>query len=178
MNYKTKDKTSLLRASTRIDSRMFRNALGRFTTGVAVVTTCCPQGKFEGLTINSFASVSLDPPLILWSLKRDAPSLPGFMSAGVFTINVLSATQQDLSNQFAKPRPDKFQDIPYSVGNNGCPKLDDTLAHFECVTSEVIEAGDHMIFMGEVENFDTTDGTPLVFSLGKYRQLSDICEPC
>lgn len=151
------------------DLRLFRNCLGRFATGITVITTRAPNGKCEGMTANSFSAVSLDPPLILWSVKNEAPSLPAFLAAGAFTVNVLSQEQAGLSHHFATPKPDKFDGIDCAEGHGGCPVLPDTLAHFECSLHQVVQAGDHQIIIGRVERaqFDEA-AAPLLFSAGRY----------
>ncbi len=150
------------------DPLALRRALGKFATGIAIVTTEAESGKREGLTINSFASVSLDPPLVLWSLKRDALSLQTFIDSGTFIINILSAEQSDLSTHFARPQADKFAGIEHSPGANGCPKFPGCLAQFECETVEVLDGGDHAIFLGRVQKFAESSGMPLIYSEGKY----------
>src|SRR5215212_2105424 len=117
-----------------VDQRHLRQALGRFATGVTVITTRTLDGKLEGLTANSFAAVSLDPPLVLWSLKRHAPSLPNFLASGYFAVNVLARAQEELAHHFATPRRDKFAGVPQVPGLGGAPLLRDTLAAFECST--------------------------------------------
>ncbi len=151
-----------------VDQRHLRHALGRFATGVTVITTRTLAGKLEGLTANSFSAVSLDPPLVLWSLRRNAPSLQSFLDSGYFAVNVLAANQCDVSRHFATPAPDKFAAIPYTVGLGGCPLLEDTLAGFECSTEHTVVGGDHIIFIGRVHRATYRDGEPLIFSAGQY----------
>lgn len=151
-----------------VDRRALRHALGHFATGVAVVTTRTDAGKLEGLTANSFSSVSLDPPLVLWCLRRDAASAPGFTAAGAFAVNVLAAHQHALSRHFATPAPDKFAGLRHAAGLHGCPLLADSLAHFECRTENAVDAGDHVIFIGRVLRLSHRDGEPLIFSAGRY----------
>lgn len=156
-------------AQSEVDPREFRNALGRFATGVTVITTRTPAGKCEGMTANSFSALSLDPPLVLWSVKRDAPSLPSFQEAGVFAISVLTQEQADLSHHFATRQRDKFADITVPDGQNGCPLLQDSLAFFECRLRQTVEAGDHMIMIGEVTRAGYDErADPLLFSAGRY----------
>ena len=150
------------------DPRLLRQALGRFATGVTVITTRTLDGKYEGLTANSFSAVSLDPPLVLWSLRLASPSLPGFKESGHFVVNVLSTAQNEVSRHFATPRHDKFEDVDFSAGIAGCPMLDDSLAIFECRTETAIEGGDHMIFIGRVIQAHYREGEPLIFAAGKY----------
>ena len=150
------------------DHRHFRRALGRFATGVAVVTTRTPSGKMEGLTVNSFSSVSLDPPLVLWSLQTRAPSLQSFLDAGRFAVNVLGTHQKKLCRHFSTPSENKFEGVAHHVGPHGSPLLEESLARFECTTHQVIEAGDHVIFLGRVERAMHRDGEPLIFSTGAF----------
>jgi flavin reductase (DIM6/NTAB) family NADH-FMN oxidoreductase RutF len=150
------------------DPRHLRQALGRFATGVTVVTTCSPAGKLEGLTANSFSSVSLDPPLVLWSLQKRAPSLGSFRASGHFAVNVLGAHQHDHCQHFARPSADKFRHIAHAIGFGGCPVLEDCIATFECSTHSIVEGGDHLIFIGRVERAVYRDGDPLIFSAGSF----------
>ncbi|MDM0069986.1 flavin reductase family protein [Variovorax sp. J31P207] len=150
------------------DARQLRNALGRFPTGVTVITTRAPNGKREGLTANSFAALSLEPPLVLWSIGRKSPSLEGFLASGHFAINVLSAGQSDVSHRFAMPSPDKFAGIEVESGLGGSPLLPGVLARFECETEQTIDGGDHVLFVGRVRNLAFGDGEPLIFSSGRY----------
>jgi flavin reductase (DIM6/NTAB) family NADH-FMN oxidoreductase RutF len=151
-----------------IDQRHLRHALGRFATGVTVITTRTADGKLEGLTANSFSAVSLDPPLVLWSLRRSASSLSSFADSGYFAVNVLAANQCDFSRHFATPSKDKFASIDYAVGLGSCPLLPDCLASFECSTEHTVTGGDHIIFIGRVLRATYRDGEPLIFSAGKY----------
>jgi flavin reductase (DIM6/NTAB) family NADH-FMN oxidoreductase RutF len=150
-----------------IDHREFRRALGRFATGVTVVTTRSARGKTEGVTVNSFSSVSLDPPLVLWCLQAAAPSAPSFLAADWFAINVLAAGQHRLSRHFSTSHPDKFAAVPVLSGLGECPILPEALACFECRTDMRIPAGDHVIFVGRVARLDHREGEPLVFSAGR-----------
>jgi flavin reductase (DIM6/NTAB) family NADH-FMN oxidoreductase RutF len=160
-----------------VDPRRLRHALGRFATGVTVVTTRHPDGKLEGLTANSFSSVSLDPPLVLWSLQRGAPSLASFAAAGRFAVNVLGAHQCDLSRHFSVPSADKFATVAHEPGLGGCPVLRDSLAAFECRLHDTIAGGDHLIFIGRVERARHRDGEPLIFSAGRYCVPALLAEP-
>ena len=150
------------------DPRQLRQALGRFATGVTVITTRAPDGKYEGLTANSFSAVSLDPPLVLWSLRLAAPSLASFRASGHFVVHVLSRAQSTISRHFATPRHDKFEDVAFAEGLGGCPVLGDSLAIFECRTESALEGGDHVIFLGRVMRAHHHDGEPLVFAGGRY----------
>lgn len=151
-----------------VDPRQLRNALGRFATGVTVITTRTPSGKLEGLTANSFSALSLDPPLVLWSIRLAAPSLPGFLDAGGFAVNVLAAQQERLAANFATASEDKFSGVPYAIGQGGYPVLPGSIAVFECQTENTVEGGDHLIFIGGVRAAAYCDGEPLVFSSGEY----------
>jgi flavin reductase (DIM6/NTAB) family NADH-FMN oxidoreductase RutF len=150
------------------DARQLRHALGRFATGVTVITTRAPDGKPEGLTANSFSSVSLDPPLVLWSLQKKAPSLASFRASGFFAVHVLGAHQHDLCRHFATPAENKFLGVPHETGLGDCPVLPDSIARFECVTHSVVEGGDHWIFIGRVVRAIHGDGAPLIFSAGSF----------
>jgi flavin reductase (DIM6/NTAB) family NADH-FMN oxidoreductase RutF len=158
------------------DPRLLRQALGRFATGVTVITTRTPDGRYEGLTANSFSAVSLDPPLVLWSLRLAAPSLESFQTSGHFVVNVLSTAQSFVSQHFATPRHDKFEEIEFSSGIEGCPMLDESLAIFECRTESMIEGGDHVIFIGRVIRAHYRDGEPLIFAAGRYGTHSPLPE--
>lgn len=158
------------------DPRLLRQALGRFATGVTVITTRTDDGKYEGLTANSFSAVSLDPPLVLWSLRLAAPSLESFRQAGHFVVNVLSTAQSHASRHFATPRHDKFEDVEFSTGIGGCPMLDESLAIFECRTESMIEGGDHIIFIGRVARAHYRDGEPLIFAAGRYGTHAPLAE--
>jgi flavin reductase (DIM6/NTAB) family NADH-FMN oxidoreductase RutF len=150
------------------DARHLRNALGRFPTGVTVITTRTLAGKREGLTANSFAALSLDPPLVLWSISRASPSVAGFVASGHFAVNVLRAEQAELSHRFAARRENKFEGLPFEEGLAGSPVLRGALATFECKTDTTIEGGDHLLFVGRVHKLSYGEGEPLIFNSGKY----------
>ncbi len=152
------------------DHRAYRRALGNFATGVTVVTAARPDGNgFVGITANSFNSVSLDPPLVLWSLDRRALSLPFFERAGYFVVNVLAADQVALSNRFAgRGQGDKFRDVSFRAGAGGAPVLSGCAASFQCRTCFTHEGGDHVIFMGEVLDFADHGRPGLVYHRGAY----------
>jgi flavin reductase (DIM6/NTAB) family NADH-FMN oxidoreductase RutF len=164
-------------AAGPVDARRLRHALGRFVTGVTVVTTRHPDGKLEGLTANSFSSVSLDPPLVLWSLRREAPSLASFTAAARFAVNVLGAHQRELCRHFATPSADKFATVEHEPGLGGCPLIRDSLAQFECRLEDTVAGGDHVIFIGRVERARHRDGEPLIFSAGQYCTPARLTEP-
>ena len=150
------------------DARALRNALGRFPTGVTVITTRAPNGKLEGLTANSFSALSLDPPLVLWSISRKSGSIDGFVGSGHFAINVLSAEQPDLSHRFATPLENRFEGVAFELGLGGSPLLHGVLARFECSLASTIEGGDHLLFVGRVHKISYGTGEPLIFSAGRY----------
>lgn len=150
------------------DSRDFRDALGCFPTGVAVVTAPDRAGGYVGVTANSFNSVSLDPPLVLWSLAKAARSRKAFIEAGWFAINILCAAQVDLSRRFARRDLDKFAGVETVRGLGGVALLPGSAARFQCRTYAVYEGGDHEIFVGEVVDFDYSGRPPLVFHRGDY----------
>lgn len=155
------------------DTRSFRQALGRFATGVTVVTCCDAAGNPCGITANSFSSVSLEPPLILWNIAKVSNSLDAYLAAEHFTINVLSDDQQTLSRHFAQSDHTLFEGIEHSMSEYGAPLLPDTLASFECRTHEIHDCGDHHIIIGEVVRFSANDGDPLLFFSGGYRRIGD-----
>lgn len=148
--------------------RELRTALGRYTTGVTVITASTADGCRIGVTANSFTSVSLEPPLVAWCPAKRAPSLPDLERATHFAVNVLAADQHHLSTQFATPAPDKFAGVTTTEGLGGTPLIEGALARFQCRTVRWVDAGDHVICLGEVERFDTADGDPLVFHAGAY----------
>lgn len=154
---------------------MLRDALGRYPTGVTVVTTRGPDGRPIGLTVNSFASLSLSPPLLLWSLANGSPNREAFRQAPGFVVHVLSADQEALARRFADPRiPDKFAGVTcerHSAHDEALgtpPLLADVLARFVCTRHVAIDAGDHTLFIGRVERVDTTEGPALTFHRGRF----------
>ncbi len=153
----------------RFDRRDFRRALGQFATGVTVVTASTAEGRNVGITVNSFSSVSLNPPLILWSLARQAASFTDFLNCTHFAVNVLEAKQHHLSRQFSTPLPDKFAGVEFADGKAGVPVLTGAIAHFICRKVKQYDGGDHVIILGEVEEYKYNDGEPLVFHSGRYR---------
>jgi flavin reductase (DIM6/NTAB) family NADH-FMN oxidoreductase RutF len=155
------------------DSRAFRNALGHFATGVCVVTTIGADSEAVGVTVNSFASVSLDPPMVLWSLDRASDRFPVFMAATHFCVNVLDGSAQHLSHRLSRKGERSVADEACLQGATMLPILKSALAHFECEVEARHEGGDHVIFVGRVVSFDhKRDGDPLLFYRGKYRALS------
>ena len=150
------------------DVRDFRSALGQFATGVTVVTTVAADGRKVGMTANSFTSVSMEPPLVLWCPSKRAPSLGDFEDATHFAINILASDQHVLSSQFATPATDKFVGAETTEGIAGVPLLNGAVATFQCRTVSRHDAGDHVIYVGEVESYKHDGGAPLVFHGGKY----------
>lgn len=158
-----------------IDPKQFRQLLGCFPTGVAIVTTTTADGRPTGLTCNSFSSVSLEPPLVLFSLRTASSLLPTFSAAGSFAINILSQSQDGLSGRFASSKvTDKFEGVAWHAGPLGTPLIDDCLASFECSVHARHEAGDHVVFIGEVKHMapGSTDHA-LVFYKGAYMMLAE-----
>ena len=150
------------------DARTFRHALGSFTTGVTIITTRDADGAPVGITANSFNSVSLDPPMVLWSLARTARSLPAFAQATHWAVHILSAQQEALSDRFARSGHDKFAGLACDDGHGGVPLLRDCTTRLQCRGAFQYEGGDHLIFVGEVLAFDRSELPPLVFQSGRY----------
>lgn len=150
----------------------YRSALGGFATGVTVVTTADNDGTPFGVTASSFNSVSLDPPLVLWSLAKTAQSIEAFYGSGHFAVHVLKADQASLSNHFAKSGGDKFSSLRWKKGELGTPVFDEYASRFECRTVHKYEGGDHIIFVGQVVQFDQQTGSPLLFHQGNYAALA------
>jgi len=149
-----------------------RAACGRFATGITVVTTVGADGAPVGVTVNSFSSVSLDPPLVLFCLDRAALSFPAFEGAKSFAINVLRESQQDLSVRFSQQGAQKFGDLDVQRWGTGCPILAGCLANLECRTEAIYPGGDHIIIVGRVVHLSVEeDGRPLVYYGGAYRTL-------
>jgi flavin reductase (DIM6/NTAB) family NADH-FMN oxidoreductase RutF len=147
----------------------FRAALGMFATGVTIVTARGADGLPVGLTANSFNSVSLEPPLVLWSLARRAGSMPAFERGSHYAINILAADQHALAERFAAKAADRFADLAYHEGAGGAPILEGAAAVFECFNRSRYEEGDHVIFVGEVERCSWRAGAaPLIFHGGRY----------
>ncbi|HSW14406.1 MAG TPA: flavin reductase family protein [Solimonas sp.] len=154
--------------ATPIDPQEFRKALGTFATGVTIITTRAPDGSQVGLTANSFNSVSLNPPLVLWSLANTSASLEIFQKTPYWAVHVLAADQEPLSTRFAKRGIDKFAGVDIEQGLGEIPLLRGCNARFQCRTAFQYEGGDHVIFVGEVLAFDRAENAPLVFHSGRY----------
>ncbi|MDX5410675.1 MAG: flavin reductase family protein [Thauera sp.] len=154
-------------------TRQFRDALGMFATGITVVATRAPDGQPIGLTVNSFNSVSLDPPLIVWSLSSNLPCVPIFESCEYYSVNVLAADQDNISNVFASRSDDKFAGIETDTGMYGVPLLKGCCARFECRNTVRHDGGDHIVFISEVVRFDHDEShPPLIYWGGAYQRLA------
>ena len=157
-----------------LDSLALRAALGQYATGVTVVTTLDAEGRPAGLTVNSFASVSLEPPLVLWSLAQTSACMQAFKACSHFAVNVLAADQVELSNRFALAGYDKFAGVTWTPGVGGVPLLDGCCARFECRSHAHHAGGDHTIFVGRIERFMRADVPPLLFHGGRYCVRGDL----
>jgi len=153
------------------DTLAFRRALGMFATGITVITARTADGRRVGLTVNSFNSVSLDPPLIVWSLAHHLPVAPDFEACSYFAVNVLAADQLALSRRFATRDADKFVDLEFDEGLDGTPLLRGCCATFECRNAIRHQGGDHTVFLGAVERVTQGEGNPLLYFGGRYRWL-------
>ncbi len=147
----------------------FRHALGMFATGVTIVTACSSDGTLVGLTASSFNSVSLEPPLVLWSLAQSAGSMNAFSTGSHYAINILSADQQNLARQFSAKNLDKFSGVQFVSGSGGAPLIEGAVATFECFNRSQYQEGDHVIFVGEVEQCSHRKGaSPLLYHGGIF----------
>lgn len=157
-----------------LDSRSFRKALGCFASGVTVVTTLVPGTKAPvGVTVSAFSSLSLDPPLVLFCLGNATSSLDAFKTFGHFAVNVLTESQRDMSIRFASRTDDKWAGVSWSAWDSGVPILPDCLAVLECALVQVVDGGDHQIFIGRVEKMKHREsGSPLVYFRGSYLDLA------
>lgn len=169
------DSTEGLAPGFAFEARALRESLGRFATGVCLVTTVTTTGKREGMTINSFASVSLAPPLVLWSIGNEARSASAFLTADAFSISVLGAAQKDIALHFARPAADKFErfETNFISGGNGVPRLREALATYECRLFSRHREGDHTLLVGRVTHFDGAADDPLLFHAGKMGAWAD-----
>jgi len=158
-------------SESTFDPRAFRRALGNFATGVTVVTAADASGRKVGVTANSFNSVSLDPPLVLWSIDKRSSSHGVFEEASHFAVNVLAADQIDLSNNFARPKDDRFAEIAYAPGEGGAPVFADCAARFHCEKYQQVDGGDHWIMIGKVVAFDDFGRSPLLYHQGAYSMV-------
>ncbi len=154
------------------DPRALRNAFGCFATGVTVVTMHDAEGNATGVTVNSFSSVSLEPPLLLFSLGKDQVSCRWLQPGSRFTVNVLCEAQEEVAWQFAKPVEDKFAGLPRVTGQNGAPYVDGALCRFECAHWATYDGGDHNIYLGRITHFEESDGAPMLFFKGAIGALA------
>jgi len=155
------------------DARAFRDALGCFATGVAIAATRSPDGTPVGLTINSFSSVSLDPPLILWSIDLGSGNLASFQAADAFSINILAESQIELARRFAEPGAGRFEGASHSTGALGVPVIENALAVIECRTEARHPGGDHEIIVGRALHIAHAIGVrPLLFWRGRFGGLA------
>ncbi len=154
-----------------ISKEEFRAALGRFASGVTVVTTRDNSGKLFGITVSAFCSVSLEPPLILVCIEKDAGSHHAFEQSKAFIVNILHEGQQQISNHFASHLKDKFSGVEHSSGIENLPVLTDALINLECRLHHSYEGGDHTIYVGEIEKATVNDENPLIYWQGNYREI-------
>lgn len=145
-----------------------RRAFGRFPTGIAVITTLDAEGNPFGLTVNSFASVSLAPPMVSWNVIRGSRAHTTIAHAKGFVVNILAAAQQSIAQQMAKSSDDRFAGIDYDINAEGLPVLTNAVATFECELHELVTAGDHDIVLGVIKRFAHCDGAPLIYWQGAY----------
>jgi len=154
------------------DDRTFRKALGCFSTGVTVVTTLTPDGLPVGVTVSSFTSLSLQPPLVMFCLDSKNSFLEAFKASGHFAVNVLRHEQRELSIRFASRLQDRWKGVAFDTATSGAPVLPGCLAHFECSTIDMREGGDHVIFIGRVDRLEHSEaGQPLIYYRGTYAEL-------
>lgn len=154
------------------DPRQLRNALGTFATGVTVITTLDADSTPRAMTANSFSSVSLDPPLVLWSIGKGAIAFDAFTCCRHFVVHVLRQDQQALSTRFASREARTFDDLTMEHGIGNVPMFSDYLARFQCETYECLPGGDHIIVIGKVVDIELKEGEPLLFYSGQYRELA------
>lgn len=165
--------TATERGHPKDDPRAFRRSLGQFATGVTVMTTA-HQGQQFGMSVNSFAALSLDPALVLWSIRKESTSLAAFRASGHYAVNILAEDQADVSNLFAKPGDARFSTVPWTPGRFGAPLLDGVICTFECQLHQVIDGGDHDILVGRVEEYACYSGKPLLFAQGRYSATEEL----
>jgi flavin reductase (DIM6/NTAB) family NADH-FMN oxidoreductase RutF len=150
------------------DPRALRRVCGRFATGVAIIGVSGPEGRAVGLTVNSFASLSLEPPLILWSLARHSPNAGLFAPGAAFGVSILRAGHGELARRFATPQPDKFAGVPHWRCAHGVPYIEDALATLSCRVERADPLGDHLLIVGAVDDHAASEGEPLVFYGGDF----------
>ncbi|MDF3889097.1 flavin reductase family protein [Cupriavidus basilensis] len=159
-------------ADAPFEDAALRSTLGCFPTGVTVVTTAAADGRWIGVTANSFTSVSMRPPLVLWNLACKSPSLPAFEQCQRFAINILAADQAGICRQFAAPAADKFAGVDTLTGLDGVPLIDGAVAHLECRTAAIYPGGDHLILMGQIVRYRSRKAAPLMFCKGILSPLN------
>jgi len=159
-------------SSAALFRRSFRDACGLFATGVAVVTTRAANGQAHGITVNSFCSLSLDPPLVMVAIAKECTYLNHFESCAFFAVNILREDQFDLSHRFAHLPDNRFQGIPYRDTASGSPWIDHALALLDCKTTQILDMGDHRLLIGEVLEVAVSEGRPLIFFRSGYTELS------
>jgi len=160
-----------------VDPADFRRALGQFAAGVTVVTTRDGQGRSLGLTVTAFASVSLEPPLVLICVDHRSEAHIGFRNPGLFGVSILAEGQEDLSRRFAAGGPAKFKGLELAKGTTGVPLIPGAIAHLECRVAATHDAGDHTIYVGEVLAVEVRPGRPLLYHDRDYRRLEPAREP-
>lgn len=156
------------------DTRAFRDVLGCFATGVAVITTLGDNGAPVGLAVNSFSSVSLDPPLILWSISLNAPSLGAFRTYPGFAVNIMGAEAKEETLNFARPSDNKFDGVEWMPGHDGVPLLKSAVAIIQCCRETRMSGGDHEIMLGRVKDFARREGGPLLFHRGQFAEIGSL----
>ena len=156
----------------KFDAKKQRHIMGKFATGVTVASTVV-EGQNWGMTANAVTSLSLDPPLVLLAVGRDSQSHTMFQRGGCFALNILSADQEELSNRFASPAPREFEDLRTQVAETGAPILLDAIGWVDCKVVDVVPAGDHDIFIGEILAGHHQDGEPLLYFSGGYRRIAE-----
>jgi flavin reductase (DIM6/NTAB) family NADH-FMN oxidoreductase RutF len=157
--------------ATHLDANEFRRACARFATGVCVVTTCTPDGRPHGLTVNSFTSLSLDPPLVMAAIARISTQLAGFEQSNFFAVNILTEEQRALSVRFARPEEGRFKGAEWSAGVTGSPVFAETLGVIECRSVQWLEAGDHRVLVGQAVAAVVRHGRPLLYFESGYASL-------
>ena len=146
-----------------MNNKNLRNVLSKFATGVTIVSTIDLDGEPIGMTVNSFTSVSLDPPLVLWNIGINQPSYESFLKAKGYSVSILSKDQKDICDLFSSPIENKFSNIDYSLSDNGFPIIKKSLAWVDCLKWNNYPGGDHQILVGEVKNFNAFENDPLIF---------------
>ena len=156
-----------------IDSHSFRRACSKFATGVTIAAVIAPDGRPHGLTVNSFTSVSLSPPMVLICIDHNTKVLDYFLKAPSFGVSILSEAQQGISNLFAARGENRFRKTAWHAGKSGAPLIDGALATFDCEVDRIVEAGDHAIFIAKVRALAAEDGRPLLYFASGYETLAD-----